>query len=961
MKSTIWFILLCVCGICSQAQPLSGTYTIGGTTPNYPTITAAANALVSNGINGPVTFNIRNGTYNETVGINTVTGSSATNTVTFQSESGDSSLVIIASTGSPFTLYNTSYFTFSKLTLRTTSTTASSGIALSDGHHFTIKNCFLTRPTGHPAPAGVSASDVDSFLTIKNCRITNLGEGIFCYKGSPPYTENVLIEHNNFSANGDAIYLSQVGSSTIRYNNCISGDGLIALNVTIDELHHNLFQAGARAAVFQSCSGTPTNWAKIYNNTFASNNTSQITNTCVALSGFDYGEFYNNSVYYNATYNYQAAFQAGNLDTVRIYNNIFMNAGAGYAYWLQTNIYGLWSDNNVIYTNGTQISSNGVTTPSQFQALYNTDYNSLFVNPQYVSPLTNLRPTNPLIDGLAVPTSWVTDDFTGTPRHPQYPDPGAYEFSVVPNVTLGADITQCGGTVTLNAVNNGSYYLWSTGQTTQSISPAVSGSYWVQVTNLAGTDRDTINVTINPLPTLSVSSNATVCAGSSTTLTATSPAASFLWSPSAGLNSTTSASVIATPLASTTYSVTATDVNNCTATQTVSVTVNPLPNVQVADAGVCPQLCTTLVASGAQTYSWLPASGLNSTTIANPLSCPATSVTYTVTGTDANGCVNTDTSRVTVYPTPVVNAGPDIYICSGDVVTLSGSGGVSCSWAPGIFLSSTTVCNPFAFPPTSLTYTLSVTDINGCSNSDLVTIYVNPLPVAFAGTDTSICAGDAVMLNGNGGVTCAWSPATALDDDSICNPTATPVNTIAYMLIVSDSNGCTNFDVVQVIVHPLPQTPVITQTGINLVSSAGYGNQWYLNGNPIPGATDTIYTPVVNGNYEVVFTDNNGCSASSGVYFFGSVGIAGSSSQEMYSITFNQQDGTIQLGGLAAGAYDFKLYNMAGSMIKEERFLSGGNQEQHFVNANGLSKGIYLVRLDASHFNGKAVVLILGD
>ncbi|PKP22373.1 MAG: hypothetical protein CVU05_04100, partial [Bacteroidetes bacterium HGW-Bacteroidetes-21] len=77
----------------SSLAQLNGTYTIGGTTPDYANFTTAVSALTSSGINGPVIFNVRNGVYNEQVSIGVISGSSAINTVTFQSETGDSNAV----------------------------------------------------------------------------------------------------------------------------------------------------------------------------------------------------------------------------------------------------------------------------------------------------------------------------------------------------------------------------------------------------------------------------------------------------------------------------------------------------------------------------------------------------------------------------------------------------------------------------------------------------------------------------------------------------------------------------------------------------------------------------------------------------------------------------------------------------------------------------------------------------
>ena len=93
MRPFFIIISLLVCLRTIAVPPLSGTYTIGGLTPDFVSINSAITALDSNGVNGSVIFNIRDGIYNEGLKINSIPGASSINTITFQSESHDSSLV----------------------------------------------------------------------------------------------------------------------------------------------------------------------------------------------------------------------------------------------------------------------------------------------------------------------------------------------------------------------------------------------------------------------------------------------------------------------------------------------------------------------------------------------------------------------------------------------------------------------------------------------------------------------------------------------------------------------------------------------------------------------------------------------------------------------------------------------------------------------------------------------------
>ncbi|MBU0567281.1 choice-of-anchor D domain-containing protein [bacterium] len=168
---------------------------------------------------------------------------------------------------------------------------------------------------------------------------------------------------------------------------------------------------------------------------------------------------------------------------------------------------------------------------------------------------------------------------------------------------------------------------------------------------------------------------------------------------------------------------------------------------------------------------------------------------------------------------PTADAGSDKTICAGSSAQIGGSptasGGTSpysYSWSPTTGLSSSSAANPTASPTTSTSYAVTVTDANGCQNSDQVTVTVNPCDTsctvtANAGADDTICPGTCTSLNGqvSGGTppyTYSWSPTTGLSNLNIANPNACPTTTATYTLTVTDSNGCTDDDQVVVTVNP---------------------------------------------------------------------------------------------------------------------------------------------------------------
>jgi gliding motility-associated-like protein len=230
----------------------------------------------------------------------------------------------------------------------------------------------------------------------------------------------------------------------------------------------------------------------------------------------------------------------------------------------------------------------------------------------------------------------------------------------------------------------------------------------------------TLNVVVNPNPTIVINESPEICQGQSATLTA-SPSASggtFLWTP--GNNSSNTITV--SPNATTVYAVVYT-LNGCvSAPANSTVTVNPnIPVDGGQDIILCQGGSVTLTASGTPTVSW--SDGIQD----GQSFIPSTSNSYVVTGTSANGCITTDTVLVTVNPLPVINAGNPQTVCVGQQVTLSGSGagaGGAYSWSNGIQNNT-----PFTVNGT-MTYTVTGTDANGCTSQAQVIVTGLPLPNA---------------------------------------------------------------------------------------------------------------------------------------------------------------------------------------------------------------------------------------
>lgn len=195
------------------------------------------------------------------------------------------------------------------------------------------------------------------------------------------------------------------------------------------------------------------------------------------------------------------------------------------------------------------------------------------------------------------------------------------------------------------------------------------------------------------------------------------------------------------------------------------------------------------------TYSWSPATGLSSTTVANPLASPTVTTTYTVTVTDAAVTSSTSTVTVTVYPNPTITVNSPT-ICQGASAVLTASGATTYSWAPSTGLSSTTAASPTANPTATTTYTVTGTNASGCTATATATVTVNPSPsTPTAGNNGPLCAGSTLNLTASfsAGATYSWTGPNAFSS-SLQNPAITNVAALngGTYAVTATVGGCTS-------------------------------------------------------------------------------------------------------------------------------------------------------------------------
>jgi gliding motility-associated-like protein len=294
----------------------------------------------------------------------------------------------------------------------------------------------------------------------------------------------------------------------------------------------------------------------------------------------------------------------------------------------------------------------------------------------------------------------------------------------------------------------------------------------------------------------------------------------------------------------------------------ITVEAPPVANI-VNVPPICRGDSVQLLASGGTTYVWDASSSLSATNVANPVAFPLTTSTFTVHV--SNNCGSDDaTVTVTVINVPA-NAGPDVTICTGQNTQLNATGGVNYQWNNAATLSNANIPNPIATPLGSTVYAVTVTDGNGCSNTDTVLVNVDVFPNANAGPDQVLCSGASYQFNATGGSTYLWSPATYLNNPAIANPISTPAATVTY--VVGATNSCgTDYDTVriQVIVvnaATVPDVIICPGDSTLLTASGGTTYTWTPNTTLNPSSGPAVYAkPIVPTQYIVHVTDANGCS-----------------------------------------------------------------------------------------------------
>jgi hypothetical protein len=483
--------------------------------------------------------------------------------------------------------------------------------------------------------------------------------------------------------------------------------------------------------------------------------------------------------------------------------------------------------------------------------------------------------------------------------------------NALPEITFTGNQTFCAGNSTTITASGASNYNWSTGSQSSSVVLNNSGTYYVTATNAQNcTSRDSIFVKMNPNPEVSITGTDLVCAGNTATLTA-SGAENYAWA-----TGEIASTITVLPSATTTYSVTGYDSNGCFVTASKTVTVENQPSVQIlGNRTVCQGQSTVLTATGGVSYAW--STGTTSTSVAV---FPNMTTSYTVTAYSSFGCSATETAVVAVNVLPSIFFNGNTSICQGQSTTITASGGNSYMWSTGANTNAVTISTPGVYrvsvtnslncsrsdsitvtmwenptvsiegaslicsgtatqltasgasdyhwstnengsavtvmPSQTTTYTVTGTDVHGCSATTSKVVNVEALPDVHISGILAICHGNTTTLTATPANEYLWSTGATTQSITVGAQGS-------YSVMASSVNGCQSTASVTVVDNPMP---VFTVTGESFFCANSSATLTIIGDDSYVWDTgDTTKQIVVTqgGAYTVTATNVYGCSQSS--------------------------------------------------------------------------------------------------
>lgn len=421
------------------------------------------------------------------------------------------------------------------------------------------------------------------------------------------------------------------------------------------------------------------------------------------------------------------------------------------------------------------------------------------------------------------------------------------EIENLPQLILSSDTSVCEGNFVLLNASGADTYLWSNGESGNSIFVEVNSDslFIVTGTNAFGCSSiDSIALQSVALPSITISNDTSVCSGSPVLLEATG-AANYTWS-----NGDIGSQIMINPVVSQSYTLTTTNIQGCEAIEDVFVNVYSLPIFQLSDQTFCTGGGTTLMGpSGNYSYNWSTGDTTENIFV-------NTSGDYSLYVTDSNLCVYSDTAEISDSSVLVINI-PDQDICSGQTAMLdAGYPGANYLWSTGD-------TSALISTDTGAIFTVFVQDTFGCVGYDTIEVQLFGNPLVSIGNDTSVCEGSLLSFTYSQTGTSIWNGS-----DTVSIYSLNAIEDTLISLYYTDTNSCIGFDTVQIGVYKNPSLGLFAPDSACLnseltLTAVGNGSlSWFNNDTSL----STVVVLSQSRYYQAQITDSNSCVTMDSIY-----------------------------------------------------------------------------------------------
>ncbi len=416
------------------------------------------------------------------------------------------------------------------------------------------------------------------------------------------------------------------------------------------------------------------------------------------------------------------------------------------------------------------------------------------------------------------------------------------------------------------------------------------------------------------------------------------------WSPAGSLSATTITNPVATPAATTTYTVSVTSSNGCISTATTEVMVNTITasvtSTDVSCNGGSDGSATVAAVGGTTiTYVWNTVPAQTTPTASNLVAG-----TYTVIVTNETGCTDTAVAVIT-EPTPLtVTVNTTNVTCQGGndgsatAVVNGGTPGYTYSWVTGGVLATENNLS-------AGTYTLNITDANGCTVNETVTILDGAIvTVNITGNDT-ICTGSSTTLTATGATAYSWSTG-----ETTATITATPTTTTTYTVTGADVNGCVGSAMVEVVTETAPNAAftysTVTGMDFDFVGSGANTLTWDFGDMTNGTGANVSHSYTAAGSYNVVLTASNSCGSDTSLQVIVVSGVTAQNASKVL-VYPNPSKGMFNVEMSGTDVSRITVLDVEGRVVVDKT-VSSASVIKSTIDLSAHAKGVYTLRVIGS-------------